>query len=179
MTRAAIANPRCFRRKQDTTAKHSGQPREPKQQRKTTPTIAVVPPPSIQQTMAQQVQGRGNTGVGLDTGETADDDGSPAVSFPALGDGVAAASSSLPPSAGEWVKHPVEAENGSNCSSRSTDAPSSRGSERDGCVMIFDSPADVGPSTGDRLAAEEPTQDGEVATPRTSKANACLSCPPI
>lgn len=125
----------------------------------------------------QELQG-GSTGVGLDIVDPADDTLPPAnSSFPVMvGNDAADASSPSLPSAGEGKKRPVDAGNGSSCSSRCTDAPSSRASEREGSVVMDGSTAVVGPSKASTSAAEEPTLDDAVATPRTVRANACLSC---
>lgn len=129
----------------------------------------------------QELQG-GSTGAGLDTVDPADDAIPPASSgFPVMvGNDPADASSISPASADRGNKHPIDADIGSSCSSRCTDAPSSEASERQGPVAIDGSRAAVGSSVASKSAeasaAEQPTKDDAVATPRTLRVNACLSC---
>lgn len=110
--------------------------------------------------------------------DSADDGILPASGVPVIvGNGTVDASSPWPPSASEGKKHPIGADNGSTCSNRSTDAASSRASEREGTLAMDDSPVVVGPSIGSKSTAL--TQDDAVATPRTLKADACLPSSPI
>lgn len=123
-----------------------------------------------------------NQEPGLDTVDPADDAIPPASSgFPVMvGNDPADASSISPASADRGNKHPIDADIGSSCSSRCTDAPSSEASEREGPVAIDGSRAAVGSSVASKsaeaTAAEQPTKDDAVATPRTLRVNACLSC---
>lgn len=101
--------------------------------------------------MKKEEPREGNPGIGVTTVDPSDD------TIPATkGNGAAAASC------------PIDADNGSSCSSRSTDAPSSRASERGGKFL-----------TGDSSTAAEPAQDDAVVTPRTLKVDACLSSSPM
>lgn len=119
---AAIVIQRCARKKRDVMRSDpESETTEPQQSRMTTTTTVAIPPSSIPLPLTKQQLHGGNNGVGPDTGDTADD-----TSFQVTGNDAAAASSPLSPSVGEEKKHPVDADNSSSCSNRSTDAPSSR-----------------------------------------------------